>query len=138
MKPRFRLHDEHDHPELDGREGHDFRLHLNRHMMRFHRERPTLKGTESDARGRHAALHAEMAERAAAWVAANDLDELLPGTEQAEAFEARWNPQKAKQESRAKKRKEPPTKGGSAKSAKPKRRSIRVVSGGAPGLGKRR
>ena len=142
MKLGFRLHHEHDHPELDGRTGHDLRLWLNAHMMKNHLKRPSLKGTEEKARQQHSALHAEMAKRAAEWAASHEIEELVPGTLEAKQFEMSMKPLRAKDTAMGKAKKKPKkpksTKVSLRKSVKVKGPRIRVVSGGAPGLGKRR
>lgn len=135
------MHHEHDHPELDGRTGHDFRLWLNRHMMKNHLKRPSLKGTEDSARQRHSDLHAEMARRAVEWAAFHGLEEPVPGSLEARRFEMTMKPVRAKSAAmgRNKKYKKPKSaKVALRKSVKVKGPRIRVVSGGAPGLGKRR
>jgi asparagine synthetase B (glutamine-hydrolysing) len=177
MKAGFRLHDEHDHPELNGKVGRDLRLWLNAHMLKAHLERLTLKGTEETARRRHATLHAEMAMRAQRWADANDVEVPRPGTDEARAFELSLIPPKARPT--AKKSKKTPKKNsylgrtkstGKARTPKPTRphnakcrlcgqgfhrlaserksvcdicapppsSSVRTVSGGLPGLGRRR
>ena len=177
MKPGFRLHDEHDHPELNGKNGRDFRLWLNAHMLKAHLERPTLKGTEETARRRHAALHAEMAMRAQQWADSGNVEVPRPGTDEARAFElsvipprARHTAKKSKKatkknsylgrtKSTAKTRTPKPTRPHNSKCslcgqgfhrlANEKKSacdicaprpssSVRTVSGGLPGLGKRR
>ena len=141
MKLGFRLHGEHDHPELDGRTGHEFRLWLNRHMMTNHLERPSLTGTEDRARQRHSDLHAEMAKRASEWAAAHGVKEPVPGSRDAKTFEMTMKPVRTKSTAKSKKtksKKSMSAKVALRKSVKVKGPRIRVVSGGAPGLGKKR
>ena len=140
MKLGFNLHHEHDHPELNGRAGQNFRLWLNAHMMRNHLERPSLKGTEEKARQKHSALHAEMAKRAAEWAASHEIEDLVPGTLEAKGFEMTMKPLRGKDTATGEKKpkKLKSTKVSLRKSVMVKGPRIRVVSGGAPGLGKRR
>ncbi|TGN65802.1 hypothetical protein EXE59_18960 [Nocardioides eburneiflavus] len=125
MKLGFRLHDEHDHPDLAGKSGRDFRLWLNAHMMTAHRERPTLKGTEEKTRRRHAALHAEMAMRAEQWATLIGTELPRPGTDEARALErslapAKTRPPATKLKKRRKKKLDGGRTTGTALTPKPK------------------
>ena len=114
---------------------------LNRHMMKNHLERPSLKGTEDSARQRHSDLHAEMAKRAFEWAAYHGLEEPVPGSREAQTFEMTMKPVRTKSSAKNKKTKSKKPKSAKAalrKSVKVKGPRIRVVSGGAPGLGKKR
>ena len=110
-------------------------------MMKSHLERPSLKGTEESARQRHADLHAQMANGAAEWAASEGLEALVPGSPEARRFEMTMRPLRAEGKATSKSKKSKKAKSAKTtlrKSVGVKGPRIRVVSGGAPGLGRRR